>query len=153
MGFYLDESLCGFARQCKTKQKYRRGVKMEKQDIIESSKKNHEYDRIFYTSCPANGCWDSACILKCRIKDGKIVSIEPDDTINKNSSREDCGWENIWTGQVQMRPCAMGHAWRNELYAETRLLHPMKRVGKKGAEKATLFKFLGKKQLTLFPKR
>ena len=108
---------------------------MEKQDIIESSKKNHEYDRIFYTSCPANGCWDSACILKCRIKDGKIVSIEPDDTINKNSSREDCGWENIWTGQVQMRPCAMGHAWRNELYAETRLLHPMKRVGKKGAGK------------------
>ena len=106
---------------------------MDKQGIIETSKKNHEVDRVFYTSCPANGCWDSACILKCHVKDGKIIAIEPDDTINKNSSREDCGWQNIWTGQVQMRPCAMGHAWRNELYAETRLLHPMKRVGKKGA--------------------
>ena len=66
---------------------------------------------------------------------GKVFSIEPDDTVNANDSREDCGWENIWHGQVQMRPCAMGHSWKKELYAETRLLHPMKRVGEKGAGK------------------
>ena len=54
---------------------------------------------------------------------------------NQNDSREDCGWENIWKGNVQMRPCAMGHSWKKELYAETRLLHPMKRVGEKGAGK------------------
>ena len=92
---------------------------MDKQTFIDASKKEHEVDRVFYTSCPASGCWDSACILKCSVKDGKIISIEPDDTINKNDSREDCGWENLWQGQVQMRPCAMGHSWKKELYGET----------------------------------
>ena len=108
---------------------------MDKQGIIDASKKAHEEDRVFYTSCPANGCWDSSCILKCHVKDGKIFNIEPDDTVNANDSREDCGWESIWKGQVQMRPCAMGHSWKKELYAETRLLHPMKRIGEKGAGK------------------
>ena len=65
-------------------------------------------------------------------KDGKVIAIEPDDSVNQNDSREDCGWENIWKGNVQMRPCAMGHSWKKELYAETRLLHPMKRVGERG---------------------
>ncbi len=106
---------------------------MDKQGIIEASRHRREGERIFYTSCPANGCWDSACILKCHAKDGRITAIEPDDSVNRNDSREDCGWENIWKGNVQMRPCAMGHAWKKELYAETRLLHPMKRVGEKGA--------------------
>lgn len=106
---------------------------MDKQGIIDASRERREGERIFYTSCPANGCWDSACVLRCHEKDGKIIAIEPDDSVNKNSSREDCGWENIWKGNVQMRPCAMGHAWKQELYGETRLLHPMKRIGKKGA--------------------
>ena len=106
---------------------------MDKQGIIDASRERREGERIFYTSCPANGCWDSACVLKVHEKDGKVIAIEPDDSVNANDSREDCGWENIWKGNVQMRPCAMGHAWKKELYAETRLLHPMKRVGKKGA--------------------
>ena len=105
---------------------------MDKQGIIDASSARREGERIFYTSCPANGCWDSACVLKVHEKDGKVIAIEPDDSVNKNDSREDCGWENIWKGNVQMRPCAMGHAWKKELYASTRLLHPMKRVGKKG---------------------
>ena len=105
---------------------------MDKQGIIDASKKRREGERIFYTSCPANGCWDSACVLKCHAKDGKVIAIEPDDSINRNDSREDCGWENTWKGNVQMRPCAMGHSWKKELDAETRLLHPMKRVGDKG---------------------
>ena len=29
---------------------------MDKQGIIETSKKRREGERIFYTSCPANGC-------------------------------------------------------------------------------------------------
>ena len=44
----------------------------------------------FYTSCPANGCWDSACILKCHVKDNKLIAVEPDDSVNANDSREDC---------------------------------------------------------------
>ena len=105
---------------------------MDKQGIIDASKKHREGERIFYTSCPANGCWDSACVLKCHLKDGKLIAVEPDDSVNANDSREDCGWDNLWKGNVQMRPCAMGHSWKKDLYGETRLLHPMKRVGKKG---------------------
>ncbi len=105
---------------------------MDKQGIIDASKKRREGERIFYTSCPANGCWDSACVLKCHLKDGKLIAVEPDDSVNANDSREDCGWDNLWKGNVQMRPCAMGHSWKKDLYGETRLLHPMKRVGKKG---------------------
>ena len=29
---------------------------MDKQGIIEASRKRREGERIFYTSCPANGC-------------------------------------------------------------------------------------------------
>ena len=105
---------------------------MDKQGIIEASRKRREGERIFYTSCPANGCWDSACVLKCHVKDEKLIAVEPDDSVNPNDSREDCGWENTWKGNVQMRPCAMGHSWKKELHADTRLLHPMKRVGEKG---------------------
>ena len=49
---------------------------MDKQAIIDASKKRREGERIFYTSCPANGCWDSACVLRCHEKDGKIIAIE-----------------------------------------------------------------------------
>lgn len=76
---------------------------MDKQAIIDASRKRREGERIFYTSCPANGCWDSACILKCHVKDNKLIAVEPDDSVNANDSREDCGWENIWKGNVQMR--------------------------------------------------
>ena len=92
-------------------------------------------ERVFYTCCAANGCWDASCILKCHVKNGRLVHIESDDSINAGACREDVGWENIYTGMVQMRPCAMGHAWKEELYGETRLLHPMKRIGEKGPGK------------------
>ena len=108
---------------------------MDKQDIIDARKKAREGERIFYTSCPNNGCWDSACILKCHEKDGKLIAIEPDDSINAGMCREDVEWESIWRGMVQMRPCSMGHAWKEELYGETRLTHPMKRIGEKGPGK------------------
>lgn len=108
---------------------------MDKQGIIDASRKRREGERIFYTSCPVNGCWDSACILKCHIKDGKLTAIEPDDSINGHMCREDVDFEQLWHGMVQMRPCAMGHAWKKELYAETRILHPMKRIGEKGPGK------------------
>ena len=126
---------------------------MDKQGIIETSKKRREGERIFYTSCPANGCWDSACVLKCHEKDGKIIAIEPDDSVNPNDSREDCGWENTWKGNVQMRPCAMGHSWKKELHADTRLLHPMKRVGKRARARATSSRSPGRRRWTPSPRR
>lgn len=108
---------------------------MNADDIVARKQESREGERIFYTTCPANGCWDASCILKCHVKDGKLVRIEPDDTVNPGACREDVGWENTWHGMVQARPCPMGHAWEKELYADTRVLHPMKRVGKKGPGK------------------
>lgn len=108
---------------------------MGREEIIGTLRERHEGTRVFYTSCPQNGCWDSACILKCHEKDGKLVAVEPDDTINPGNAREDVDFEQIWRGMVQMRPCSMGHAWKKELESPTRILHPMKRVGGKGAGK------------------
>ena len=108
---------------------------VDKQDIIDARREARKGERIFYTSCPNNGCWDSACILKCHEKDGKLIAVEPDDTVNAGMCREDVEWESIWRGMVQMRPCSMGHAWKEELYGETRLTHPMKRIGEKGPGK------------------
>lgn len=48
---------------------------MDMRDPAQAKAKRHEGERIFYTTCPANGCWDAACILKCHEKDGKLVSI------------------------------------------------------------------------------
>ena len=50
---------------------------MDKQGIIDASRNRREGERIFYTSCPANGCWDSACVLKCHAKDGKLIAVAP----------------------------------------------------------------------------
>lgn len=105
---------------------------MNRDELIQKSKSIHDADRVFYTTCPQNGCWDSACVLKCYEKDGKLLAVEPDDTVNKNNVREDVEWEQVWRGMVQMRPCSMGHAWKKELETDTRILHPMKRVGGKG---------------------
>ena len=97
---------------------------MDKQAIIDASRKRREGERIFYTSCPANGCWDSACILKCHEKDGKIIAIEPDDSVNPNDSPRGLRLGEQEGQRPEMRPCAMGHSWKKELHAETRLLHP-----------------------------
>ena len=43
----------------------RRGEGMDMRDPAQAKAKRHEGERIFYTTCPANGCWDAACILKC----------------------------------------------------------------------------------------
>lgn len=101
--------------------------------VVEALEDRHDCDRYVYTTCVNNGCWDASCVLKCGVKDNKIVSIETDDTINKNNGREDLDEEAIKTGMIQLRACPMGHAWRKELDTPTRLLHPMKRVGGKGA--------------------
>lgn len=105
---------------------------MKKDQIVKKHQERHQDASYVYTSCTQNGCWDSSCILRCQVKDGKIVSIEPDDSINKGNAREDIHEDELKQGMIQMRPCAMGHAWKKELDSPTRILYPMKRVGKKG---------------------
>lgn len=106
---------------------------MSRDSVVESLSERHEGVHYVYTTCVNNGCWDASCILKCAVKDNKIISIEPDDSINVNDGREDVDDKALNEGMIQLRACPMGHAWRQELYAEDRLLYPMKRVGGKGA--------------------
>ncbi|MGV8083016.1 MAG: molybdopterin-dependent oxidoreductase [Coriobacteriia bacterium] len=108
---------------------------MSREKIIADLQKRHDGVTYTYTTCVNNGCWDASCVLRCAVKDGKVVSIEPDDSINKGDAREDVGEQALKEGMVQLRPCPMGHAWRQELYAPTRLLYPMKRVGERGPGK------------------
>lgn len=103
--------------------------------IKQSLGQRHEGETIRYTTCYQNGCWDAVCPLKVHIKDGKVVGIEPDDSINPSATREELSEQALRQGMVQSRACPMGHAWRQELYAPTRITHPLKRVGKRGEGK------------------
>ncbi|MDD5807043.1 MAG: molybdopterin-dependent oxidoreductase [Eggerthellales bacterium] len=100
--------------------------------IVEGLSAKHEGTEFKYTCCAQNGCWDASCILKCEVKDGKLISISADDSINPGCPREDVGDQALREGMVQMRPCAMGHAWKGEIEADTRILYPMKRIGGHG---------------------
>ncbi len=106
---------------------------MSREKIVQNLQERHEGSRHVYTTCVNNGCWDASCILRCEVKDNKIVAIEPDDSLNKNMGREDVGEKAFKEGMIQKRSCPMGHAWRKELDTPTRLLYPLKRVGRKGA--------------------
>ncbi|MVM54982.1 molybdopterin-containing oxidoreductase family protein [Gordonibacter urolithinfaciens] len=108
---------------------------MSRESVVEKLGERHEGVDYFYTTCHNNGCWDATCLIKCSVKDDKIVAIEPDDSVNPGVAREDDDENAVQTGMLQARACPMGHAWRQELYSENRLLYPMKRVGGKGSGK------------------
>ncbi|MDR1603368.1 MAG: molybdopterin-dependent oxidoreductase [Gracilibacteraceae bacterium] len=107
---------------------------MSKEFAIQGIKNRHAGEKICYTTCLQNGCWDAACILKVHVKGDKITAIDPDDSINHTYGREDAvvGEEKIKQGLIQMRPCVMGHSWKGDLYAEDRILYPLKRIGARG---------------------
>ncbi|MFH1646975.1 MAG: molybdopterin-dependent oxidoreductase, partial [Chloroflexota bacterium] len=93
-------------------------------------------DIIRYTSCGYH-CLNM-CILKVRIRDGVIVAVEPDDTVNPGIPREDAYLPEsvINTGMVQIRPCVKGYAQaQHMIYDPNRVRYPMKRVGKRGEAK------------------
>jgi hypothetical protein len=54
-------------------------------DVVDASEKQ-EHDTIGYKSCGYH-CFDQ-CILNVRIREGRIYSIEPDDTLNPGVARE-----------------------------------------------------------------
>jgi len=89
-------------------------------------------DVIRYTNCGYH-CWRH-CILKVRVRNGVIISCEPDDTINAGIPRED-GYvdeEVINRGMTQTRPCAKGYTQAHMVYDSRRVKYPMKRIGKRG---------------------
>jgi anaerobic selenocysteine-containing dehydrogenase len=72
-----------------------------------------------------------------RIRDGKIIAVEPDDTINPGLPREDgyIAEDLIDKHMIQVRPCAKGYAKARMIYDPNRVEYPMKRVGERGEAK------------------
>ena len=66
--------------------------------------------------CTHSSHCGGACLLKVYVKDGVVTRIETDDG-------ED----------PQFRACVRGRAYRQRMYAPDRILHPMKRIGERGA--------------------
>ena len=102
--------------------------------IVSGLSRRHQGEKTVYTSCEQNGCY-GRCVLKVHVKDGRINSIETDDLINPNNPREDLSEQAYKEGMVQARACVRGRGWRQTVYNPDRLLHPMKRVGKRGEGK------------------
>ena len=92
-------------------------------------------DIIRYTSCSYH-C-HRQCILKVLIRDGLIISCEPDDTINPGILRDDSYLSEkvLNAGMLQTRPCVKGYAQTRTIYDPNRVKYPMKRKGKRGEGK------------------
>jgi anaerobic dimethyl sulfoxide reductase subunit A len=78
-------------------------------------------EKIVLSSCNVN-C-GSRCPLRLRVRDGKVVRVEPDNT-----------GDEVF-GAHEIRACLRGRALRNWVYSPERLVHPLKRIGKRGEGK------------------
>ncbi len=75
--------------------------------------------RVVRTACPAHNC-GGRCLLKVTVEGGRIRRIEGDDRPGDG------------LGDPQLRPCLRGRLYRGRQDHPDRLLHPLKRVGKRG---------------------
>ena len=73
--------------------------------------------------CPAHNC-GGRCLLIAHVQDGRIVRLETDDRPEA-------------LAVPQLRACVRGRAYLRRQYHPERLLHPMKRAGKRGEGKFT----------------
>ncbi|MBK6406090.1 MAG: molybdopterin-dependent oxidoreductase [Holophagales bacterium] len=71
--------------------------------------------------CPAHNC-GGRCVLLATVSGGRIVRLEADDRPDVLEA-------------PQLRACARGRAYLRRQYHPDRLLHPLKRVGKRGEGK------------------
>ena len=78
--------------------------------------------RIVRAGCPSHNC-GGRCLLKLHVRDGIIVRIETDDRATDN------------VDAPQLRACVRGRAYRRRQYHPDRLLHPLKRTGRRGEGK------------------
>jgi anaerobic dimethyl sulfoxide reductase subunit A len=75
--------------------------------------------KMIRTGCPSHNC-GGRCLLKVFVEKGRIIRIEGDD-------RPTDGIE-----APQLRPCLRGRLYRGRQYHPDRLLHPLKRTGRRG---------------------
>jgi anaerobic dimethyl sulfoxide reductase subunit A len=73
---------------------------------------------VIRTGCPAHNC-GGRCLLIAHIQDGKITRLDTDDRPDSIAS-------------PQLRACPRGRAYLRRQYHPDRLLHPLKRTGKRG---------------------
>jgi len=76
------------------------------------------YDKVVWSTCNVN-C-GSRCPVRLYVRDGKVVRIAPDNT------GETPG------GPHEIRACLRGRGLRQWVDAKERLLHPLRRVGRRG---------------------
>lgn len=70
------------------------------------------------TGCPAHNC-GGRCLLIAHVQDGKITRLEADDRPDSLAA-------------PQLRACPRGRAYLRRQYHPDRLLHPLRRTGKRG---------------------
>lgn len=99
------------------------------QKIVEKLKARHSGEEVRYSGCYPM-CHGGGCVLKLRIKDGKIICVEPDDRYNKNIAREDEVLTDIdfVKQRLQQRPCEIAYAWPEIINHPQRILYPLKRA-------------------------
>jgi anaerobic dimethyl sulfoxide reductase subunit A len=89
----------------------------------------HVEENYDYTGCYTN-CGGSCCVMKVRIRDGKITVIEPDDHYNVMVGREDAVTSDadLMKNRLQQRACEVAWVWHKQLALPERVLYPLKRV-------------------------
>jgi len=75
-------------------------------------------EKIVWSSCNVN-C-GSRCPVRVHVKGDKVVRVEPDNTGEKTF------------GTHEIRACLRGRGLRKWVYSADRLLHPLKRIGRRG---------------------
>jgi len=75
-------------------------------------------DKIVWSTCNVN-C-GSRCPVRLFVRNGKVTRVEPDNTGDMPGS------------PYEIRACLRGRGLREWVYSKERLLHPLKRVGKRG---------------------
>ncbi len=97
----------------------------------------HAGETTVYANCVINCGGNNACILKLRVKNGKLVGVEPDDSVNSGVGREDSvlSDQDLTNGVLQYRPCQRGYSWVDYVNSPDRISYPMKRAGARGGGK------------------
>ncbi len=75
-------------------------------------------ERVVRVGCPAHNC-GGRCLLLAHVRDGRVVRLDADD-------RPDT------VAAPQLRACVRGRSYLRRQYHPDRLLHPLKRVGRRG---------------------
>ncbi len=102
--------------------------------IVQQAVASHQGESTVYANCEINCGGNNACILKLRVKNGVLVGVEPDDTINAGVGREDSVLldQDLQNGVLQFRPCQRGYSWAAYVNSPDRITYPMKRTGVRG---------------------